>query len=387
MPWKLSDAVNQRVLFVAAVEEQPDEPFSVQCARFGISRKTGYKWIARYNQGGPACLMDGLSKPTRFAHQTSDAVAMKIVDVRKAHPRWGPKKIRAVLSTQDPSTTWPAVSTVGAVLRRYGLIVPRRRRVRWHTPRTDRPTPTGPNETWCVDFKGDFLLGDGTRCYPLTVTDLHSRFVLTILCLGRIDAEAVRAEFERLFLLYGLPTRIRSDNGGPFSTTAPGGLSRLSVWWVKLGIVLERTQPGHPEQNGAHERMHRTLKDEVTHPPKHDRPAQQLDCDRFRQVFNWERPHEALGQTTPASHYTPSLRPMPAELQDPTYAEGWKKLRVSSSGRIQWAGKRIVIHRLLVDELIGLEPVDDHRWTVFFGPVRLGMMDVAADKPRLRPID
>lgn len=329
MTWKSSGPVDQRVQFIAAIQVEDAEPFSALCERFGISRKTGYKWLARYNEGGPATLLDRVSRPRNVARATPDELVARILALRKEHPRWGPKKLRAVLSTKEPSKPWPSASTVGELLKRHGLIVPRRRRVRWTAPREDRPTPAGPNDTWCVDFKGDFALGDKSRCYPLTVTDLHARYVFTIACFRGTQATPVRAEFERLFALYGLPSRMRSDNGVPFATTAPGGLSPLSIWWIKLGIVLERTEPGHPEQNGAHERMHRTLKDETTRPPEHDLASQQLRMDRFRGEFNELRPHEALGQTTPASHYRPSSRRVPATLPDPVYADDWKSLRVT----------------------------------------------------------
>ncbi len=240
MPWKTSGPVDQRVQFIAAAQSEPAEPFSVLCARFGISRKTGYKWVERYNQGGPATLLDRPSRPRQMAHATPVALVARILDARKAHPRWGPKKLRALLRTQDPALPWPAASTVGDLLKRHGLIVPRRRRIRWSTPRADRPVPAGPNDTWCVDFKGDFALGDGSRCYPLTVTDLHSRYLFCVTCLRSTEGEPVRVEFERLFALYGLPARIRSDNGVPFATTAPGGLSPLAIGWVQRGITAER---------------------------------------------------------------------------------------------------------------------------------------------------
>lgn len=385
MPWKTSGPVDQRLQFIAAAQVEPAEPFSVLCARFGISRKTGYKWVERYNAGGPATLLDRPSRPRQLAHATPVALVARILDARRAHPRWGPKKLRALLRAQDPALPWPAASTVGDLLKRHGLIVPRRRRIRWTTPRADRPAPAGPNDTWCVDFKGDFALGDGTRCYPLTVTDLHSRYLLGVTCLRSVDGEPVRTAFERLFALYGLPARIRSDNGVPFATTAPGGLSPLAIGWIKRGITLERTDPGHPEQNGAHERMHRTMKDDTTKPPEQDLAAQQVRLDRFRREYNELRPHESLGQTTPASHYSPSLRAAPAVLADPTYAEDWRTLRVGAQGKIELRGRRVCLHAMLTGERVGLEPLEEHRWAVFFGPVRLGVIDTSAPKPRLQP--
>ncbi len=378
MPWKKQEPVDQRLLFIAAVEQEPDEPFSALCARFEISRKTGYKWVERYNSGGPTQLHDRASAPRVLPHATSTELIARILDARRAHPRWGPKKLRALLLERDPAIVWPAASTFGDLLKRHGMIIPRCRRVRWIAPRADRPAPAAPNDTWCVDFKGDFALGNGSRCYPLTVTDLYARYVLGIDADRRIDTVAVRAHFERLFSLFGVPARMRSDNGVPFATTAPGGLSPLAIWWIKLGIVLERITPGHPEQNGAHERMHRTLKDETTKPPERDLASQQVRFDRFRREFNEVRPHEALDQRTPASQYTPSLRALPAIVGDPTYTPGWRKLRVCGSGNIEMRGHRVQIHKMLVGELVGLEPVDDDRWAVFFGAQRLGEIDVSA---------
>ena len=383
MSWKTSDVVDQRLQFIAAVEAA-DEPLSVLCERFGISRKTGYKWIARYNAGGPATLLDRTSRPHRPARATPTEQVARILAVRKAHPRWGPKKLKARLEAQGMSDV-PAASTIGDLLKRHGQIVPRRRRIRWTAEHAERPTPDGPNDTWCVDFKGDFVLGDGTRCYPLTVTDLHSRYLLTIVCFTSTATEPVQAEFERLFKLYGVPRRIRSDNGVPFATTGPGGLSPLAIGWIKRGIVLERTDPGHPEQNGAHERMHRTLKEEATKPPEFDAASQQVRFDRFRGEYNELRPHESLKQTPPATHYAPSSRPEPAELADPTYPAGFKSLRVDPTGRIVVTGRRVRIHRMFAHERVGLQSLDASRWTVFFGPVRVGVVDTSQAQPRLQP--
>lgn len=385
MPWKTSTPVDQRVQFIAAVGSDPDSSFSELCRRFGISRKTGYKWLARYNAAGPAALQDQRSTPRRVAAATPVERVAAILEMRKAHPRWGPKKLRARLLASQIDVSWPAPSTIGEILKRHGLIVPRRRRVRWVTPRAHRPAPDGPNHTWCVDFKGDFALGDGTRCYPLTVTDLHSRMILCTTAFRSTAQKPVIAEFERLFATYGLPERIRSDNGTPFSSQAPGGLSVLSVRWIALGIVLERIEPGHPEQNGAHERMHRTLKQEATQPAEANLTAQQVRLDRFRAEFNYDRPHEALGQQVPASQYRASTRELPAYRVDPIYAEGVRKLRVSPTGVIDLKGKRVRVHGLLGGELIGLNAKDDTRWEVFFGPVRLGVIDMSEAKPRMRP--
>ncbi len=282
-------------------------------------------------------------------------------------------------------STPPRGSSGGEILKRHGLIVPRRRRVRWVAPRADRPVPDGPNHTWCVDFKGDFALGDGTRCYPLTVTDLHSRMILCTTAFRSTAEKPVMAEFERLFATYGLPDRIRSDNGTPFSSRAPGGLSALSVRWIAPGIVHELIDPGHPEQNGAHERMHRTLNAEATRPAEANLAAQQVRLDRFRAEFNDERPHEALGQVVPASQYRPSTRELPAQRVDPHYAADIRTLRVKTTGTIVLRGKPVQVHAMLGGELVGLVAKDEQRWEVFFGPVRLGVIDTSEPKPRMRP--
>lgn len=386
MPWKTSGSVDQRLQFIAAVEAEPDEPFSVLCARFGISRKTGYKWRDRYNEGGPARLLDRGSRPRRSANATPDDLVARLLTLRKEHPLWGPKKLGAVLRAQDPTQPWPAASTLGDLLKRHGLITPRRRRVRWPRESLERPAPEAPNDTWCVDFKGDFLLGDRSRCYPLTVTDLHSRYLLCIEAFSSIDTLAVIACFLRLFAQYGLPTRIRSDNGVPFATQALGGLSPLSILWLKLGIIHERIDPGHPEQNGAHERMHRTLKAEATRPPEQVLSSQQLRLDRFRCEFNELRPHEALGQTTPHTHYWPSERALPAVLVDPVYKEGTRKLRVSNAGKVVLRGKNLYLHRMLGAQQVGLEALGEERWSVYFGPRLLGDVDLSLSKPRIAPV-
>ncbi len=385
MPWNASSPVDQRVQFIAAVSGDNDEPFSAVCRRFGISRKTGYKWVERYNLGGPEQLHDRVSAPRRHPKATPVDVVARVLELRKAHPRWGPRKLREVLATQWPDTHWPAPSTLGELLKRHGQIVPRRRRVRWVVPASDRPAPAGPNDTWCVDFKGDFKLGDGTRCYALTVTDLYSRQLLAVTGLRSTLGEPVIAEFERLFALYGLPARIRSDNGVPFATTAVGGLSPLSIWWARLGIVHERIAPGHPEQNGAHERMHRTLKAEATKPAEATLAAQQVRFDRFRAEYNEVRPHEALGQKPPSTRYRASDRVLPALVGDPSYPEGYRCLRVVGFGHIKLRGQGVQIHAMLRGQLIGLRALDDVRWEVFFARVRLGVIDTSATRIRLQP--
>jgi transposase InsO family protein len=296
---------------------------------FEISRKTVYKWLARYEQAGAAGLADGLPIAHVHPHATPEAMVVALLELRKERPTWGPKKLRARLAELGMAV--PAASTVGEILKKHGLVRPRRRRV--YPPRlpSELAETTRPNDTWCTDFKGHFALGDKTRCYPLTLTDQVSRYLLKCEAVARQDAVCSKVHFDRAFREYGLPLRMRSDNGPPFATTTVGGLSELSVWWIKLGITPERIEPGKPQQNGRHERMHRTLAEDSTRPPANNVMAQQLAFDRFRADYNNLRPHEALGQSTPLAHYSNSPRAMPDKPKSPEYPDGMKVLKVNSS--------------------------------------------------------
>ena len=371
MPWKAICPMDERVHFISLVNES-DETFTALCERFGISRKTGYKWVARYEAQGAAGLSEQRPVARTCPHRTSAEVLDKVIELRKEHPTWGPKKLRARLDALGVEAL-PAASTIGDALHKHGLIRPRRRRV--HPPMHPQPIePTvAPNDTWCVDFKGHFAVGDKTRCYPLTITDHTTRFLLKCEGLAEADEAAVRPHFERAFREFGLPTRIRSDNGPPFATAGIGGLSALAVWWIRLGITPERIEPGHPEQNGRHERMHRTLKAEVASPPAASMLAQQRAFDQFRRVYNTERPHEALEMKTPSSRYTLSRRVLPERLSSPAYADTMKVRKLDSKGRLSFAGQttKTTVSALLAHEPVGLEPVDEDRWKLYYGPVLL----------------
>jgi transposase InsO family protein len=387
MPWRETCVVDERVRFIAALREA-EEPFAVICERFEISRKTGYKWLARYEEGGPAALVDGEPVPRRCRHATPGAVVNAVVEARKAHPFWGPKKLRSWLSEREPTLALPAASTIGTLLLRHGLIRPRRRRPREPLTGTALTQCDRPNAVWSVDFKGHFGLGDGTRCHPLTVSDGFSRYLLRCEGLSEPREEPVRVQFERVFREFGLPARIRSDNGAPFATQSPAGLSALSVWWIKLGIVPERIEPGHPEQNGRHERMHRTLKAEATRPAEINLTAQQRVFDRFRREYNDERPHEALNQTPPARHYTPSPRVFPEhELPPPHYGDDVEVRLTYENGTIGWPGGKVLIGRVLAGEPVAVERIGAGRWRVRFGPIVLGAFAEGAGTKRLVPID
>ncbi len=304
------------------------------CRKYEISRKTAYKYLRRYGEEGVLGLADRGRAPHTHPNQVSVAVEQAVVDLRLDHPTWGPKKLRAWLERHRPKEVWPARSTIGVILERHALNGKQPRRRQRATP---SPQPlahaTGPNLVWCVDFKGWFRCGDGERCDPLTVTDAASRYLLCCQLLPRTDSVNTQAALIKVFRRYGLPQRMRSDNGEPFASVGVGGLSTLSIWWLKLGIVLERIEPGEPQQNGRHERMHRTLKKETAAPAQASWRAQQRRFDQFRREFNEERPHEALGQQTPADQYRPSLRAYPERLPCE-----WLMRAARSAGRQRAAG-------------------------------------------------
>jgi putative transposase len=372
VPWKETSSVNERLRFIALVNESEDS-FSALCEQFGVSRKTGYKWVERYERLGPRGLEEVRPVAHSFPHATPTAVLDALIELRKERPTWGPKKLRARLESQGMEPV-PAASTIGELLKRHGLIRPRRRRV--HTPRIPSILAPAeqPNDTWCVDFKGHFGLGDKSRCHPLTVTDQVSRYLLKCEGVAKPDEASVRPHFERAFREFGLPERIRSDNGPPFATLGIGGLSALSVSWIKLGIHPERTDPGHPEQNGRHERMHKTLKAEATSPPGATLADQQRTFDRFRREYNDERPHEALGQRPPASRYSPSRRVMPSKPSSPEYPDEMTIRKLSEKGGMALGGDITLISKLIAGEPVGLLPIDNEVWELYYGPVLLAQV-------------
>jgi transposase InsO family protein len=367
--------MDEKLRFVAALRAQ-EENMSELCERFGISRKTGYKWQQRYREQGLRGLEERCRAPHVVPWAISLAQAEAITGLRQEHPSWGPKKLRAKLKQRAPAQGWPALSTIGELLKRQGLSQ-RRKRSRHATP-TVGPlrTAANANEVWCIDFKGWFHTRDGARCDPLTVTDAFSRYLLCSRVMSAPRYQDCRSELERVFREYGLPQVMRSDNGPPFASVGAGGLSRLSVWWVKLGIIPERIKPGQPQQNGRHERMHRTLKAECAKPPALSLRAQQRRFDEFRAEFNYQRPHEALGQTAPAEHYAPAPRQYPKKLEDPSYPAACNLRRVRTNGEIHWQGTLVYISEALTGEVVGLLEDDDNLdAAVYFGPVLLGVID------------
>jgi len=376
MPWKESCHVHERMLFVARLEK--GERMTDLCREFGISRKTGYKIHARYKEKSVVGLYDLKRAPEHIPHRTTPEVAERLVSLRNKHPTWGPRKLRAWLLDHE-GCRWPSASTIGELLKRNGLVQPRRRRRTAEPCATGLSVPTQPNELWCIDFKGQFRLGNGHYCYPLTVTDAHSRFLLVCEGMERIDGERVWSELERAFRRFGLPGAIRSDNGSPFASRGLCGLSRLSARWLGLGVRHERIEPGQPQQNGRHERMHRTLKAETTRPAAKSMLAQQERFDSFVEIFNEQRPHEALEQTPPARHYRSSSRPY--VVTSPSYPLHDDVRIVTSCGHLRFGGRRganIFISSALAGLRVGLRELDGDRWLISYADLDLGVCDLAS---------
>ena len=378
MPWQEVRPMHARTRFIAAVLADEDS-ITALCEEYRVSRRIAYKWLARYQAEGPAGLVDRSRAPHVVPWEISQTHREAIVAMRRQHPSWGPKKLRAKLAALAPAERWPALSTIGDLLQREGLSQRAKRRRR-ATPSDGGLLPAvSPNDVWCVDFKGWFRTGDGTRCDPLTVTDAFSRYILCCI-ITTPDHRGCRCHFERLFREFGLPRVMRSDNGAPFASVGVAGLSRLSVWWLKLGITPERIAPAKPQQNGRHERMHKMLKAETAKPPAANPVAQQQRFDHFRSQFNQERPHEALGQTVPAAHYTCSSRPYPPRLADPVYPADFELRRVRSNGELKWQGALVYVSQLLAGEVVGLSENAQGDAEVYFGQARLGTIDAVTLK-------
>jgi len=363
MSWEGVTVMDQRVRFIGEYLEGYFS-FSELCDQFSISRKTGYKWIGRYEEQGVEGLKDRGRKPLTCPHKTAPAVIDAIITTRKKHPSWGPKKILRVIEPHYKDL--PAVSTTADILSRNNLIAPGKRRFRRNHPGCPQSIAHAPNDIWTADYKGHFRMGNSFYCYPLTVCDMHSRYLLG--CEGHDAISLVQAKnyFTLLFHEYGLPQRIRTDNGVPFASNAIARLSTLSAWWIKLGIYPEQIEPGKPQQNGKHERMHRTLKKEATIPPEKDLKSQQRRFDAFVQEYNHERPHEALGMNTPASVYSSSPRKMPKKLEHFDYPSHFEVRRVSRNSGIRWRKRWVTVSVTLAEEYIGFEEVEDGIHNVYF---------------------
>jgi transposase InsO family protein len=356
--------------------ERDEQTMTELCQSFGIARETGYVWLRRYQQSGVLGLAELNRSATRHPNQTPAEIEQRVLELRQAHMRWGPRKLKRVLERDESGRAWPAASTIGELLKREGLVVARKKRRKTAPYREPLAHADGPNRVWCADFKGWFRTGNGERIDPLTVSDAHSRYLLRCQAVEKTDTARVQAIFEAAFREYGLPQAIRTDNGAPFASTGIGGLSRLAVWWIKLGIVPERIEAGHPEQNGRHERMHRTLKQEVAMPPAQDWRGQQRAFVAFRQEYNQVRPHEALGMQTPASVYEPSLRAYPAQVKEPEYPPTMLVRSVHSHGHFRWKKRHdVFLSEVLWGERVGLLPIDERWYTVYFAELPLARFD------------
>ena len=382
MPWKECNVVEERLRFIARVLD--GEKMAGLCREFGISRKTGYKIYNRYKDCGIDGLTDRSRRPYRQASQLPMQIEKLIVGLKKEYPHWGAPKIREKLRRLYPDIHCPAISTVHAVLDRHGL-VKRRKRRRNKACGTALAHVTAPNELWCADYKGEFMLADRRYCYPLTITDYASRYLLTCDALSTTKEVYAFSVFERAFKDFGLPTAIRTDNGVPFSSpNALYGLSRLSVWWLRLGINIERIKPGHPEQNGRHERMHLTLKKEATKPAAENFLVQQARFDNFIEYYNTERPHQALNMQMPAELYKKSPRPYQG-LEDLEYPFHDRAALVTNCGRICYKRRKINVSTVFAGQLLGVKQVTNSVWLVSFMHYDLGYFD--AETVRLEPIE
>ena len=385
MPWKETRVLDERLCLVLACLNG-EASLSALCRRYGVSRKTGRKWVSRYRDLGPDGVRDRSRAPLRHPNVTPPEVVAELVGTKLEHPSWGPRKVVGWLVHNRPGVATPAVSTAGDILKRHGLVRPRKR-IRRTDPWT-RPFAEcdGPNDTWSVDFKGWVRTGDGERCDPLTVSDAYSRRLLCLQDLVRTGWREVRAAMEPVFIECGLPDVMRTDNGSPFASTGMASLTRLSVWWIKLGIVPERIAPGHPEQNGRHERMHLTIKMETLNPPMANRREQQKAFDAFRKEYNEVRPHEALGQRPPSSAWRPSTRMYTEREPELWYPDGLAVRRVRSNGEIKWKGGLVYLSEALIGESVGLKQETGRHWAVYFGPLKICLIDeVTTQTIRIAP--
>ena len=385
MPWKETCTMKERELFINAWLERVSNVAQL-CRRFGISRKTGYKWIERFKAEGMPGLKDRSRARLSQTRRTPEAVVEKILRLKHNHLDWGPVTIESALYRAHPDQAWPAISTIGEILKRHGLVKPRRKRHK--VPPQSQPLAhaTAPNEVWSADFKGQFTLGDGKTCYPLTISDNHSRLLIS--CQGLYGPKLAPSMkvYERAFREYGLPRRIRTDNGYPFAMVTLGGLTPLTVWLIKLGVMPERIDSGCPQQNGRHERMHRTLKAATACPPKGNLSAQQRAFNRFRKEFNEVRPHQSLGRgICPMDVHRLSPRHYPETLEEIAYPDHLMVRKVKQGGYIKLNGHPFYITRQLTGEYVGLEPLGYGCWQLLFSELRLAVVDERL-KRVIRPV-
>jgi putative transposase len=372
MPWQGVSPVDLRMRFIT---EYLTEHYTMTelAAAYGISRKTAYYWVRHYQCEGPGRLAGASRRPHTMPRATSALIVAQLLAARRRHPSWGAGKLRDWLGYRRPDTAWPCRDTIHTILTRAGLTRRRRRRRPPIAPPRHLTVPTRPNLVWTVDFKGEFCTGDGVLCHPFTLRDGYSRFVLRCAALTSTRTVLAQPQLARAFAEYGLPDRIRSDNGAPFGARTLGGLSRLAVWWLRLGIVPEFIRPGAPGENGAHEQFHAVLKRDTARPPAATLRAQQQRFTRFVAEYNFERPHDAVDHAPPATRYVPSPRPFPARLPPLEYSAEWPVRRVWSNGTLKWHGRALFLTRVLAEQDVAFEPLDDGIWLVRFAAIPLAL--------------
>lgn len=383
MPWRETCPMDQRRRFI---EDWLDDEWSFVglCESYGISPKTGYKWVERFKTGG----FDGLSERSRareaHSNATSASIEARIVEFRHLHPFWGPRKLKRRLTTLHPELSWPASSTIGSILKHHGLVRARRKRSR--TPIYEGPfmNDLSPNDVWAADFKGWFRTKDGAKIDPFTVTDCASRYLIRCRAVAQTNGDNVRGQLTAAFQEFGMPRALKTDNGPPFATVGLGGLSELAVWLIRLGITPERIRPAHPQDNGSHERMHKTLKQETANPPRRNLREQQRAFDRFQAEFNDERPHESIGMRAPAELYIPSARAFPRKLPELEYPAGSVIRLVSDNGTIKFKDKQLYVSNALIGQTLKLEDTEAG-WNTWYGPVLLGELDLKNESIRRKP--
>jgi len=379
MPWKETNAMNEKMKFILAWTTNEYTVVDL-CKIFKISRETAYKFIKRYKEEGA----NGLSERSRAHHRHPDQTNKQLVDIilktKNRYPKWGPKKIKAWLEIEHNDNVWPAASTISSILQKNGLVITRKKRIK--TPAYTEPFSLcdEPNAVWSADFKGYFKLGSNDNCYPLTISDNYSRYLICCDCFDRPNLYNVKQSFEYVFKEYGLPKVIKTDNGSPFASVGVGGLSQLSIWWLKLGIIPERIALGRPDQNGRHERMHRTLKEATSMPPKSNMYAQQIVMDEFRQEYNNDRPHEALGNLRPSSIYKRSSIEYPKEIPEIEYNDGLLIKKVRTNGELRHKGRFYYVSSALSGERIALRQINDDCIELYFSVIRLGVLDLRQQK-------
>jgi putative transposase len=375
MPWNETAPMNEKIKFISAYLGK-EECFRELCNRFKISCKTGYKYLKRYKEEGIDGLKERSRVPHRLANQLSRDIEDSILEIKAHYPSWGSKKIRHKL-LEECHDICPARSTIDELLKRHHLVRPAKRKRRVIPYKTPLILCTKPNDVWSIDYKGQFQLGNQKLCYPLTITDNFSRYLFAVDGANRISGEQSKEVLKDLFIKFGLPLTMRSDNGSPFAGNGLGGLSTLAVWLIKLGIIPERIRKGHPEENGRHERMHLTLKQETTSPVGYDLEQQQLAFDRFQKIYNEERPHEGIAFQRPCQLYTPSERIFPKKLNTIEYDTNvmLKTRRIRSNGTMKWAGKELFISETLIGETIGMKPYSEDEWLIHFSLLPIGLFN------------